>query len=218
MEGAHFKVHSDHKSLMELATQPKLSNCQTWWVEFLQGVRLSGGPCPWRAQPGRCLVWVARSASDNHRRRAVTRVQGSCPLISATVHGVHLVCAVRQARVTPADGPFSASAHPCGGFETSCANSHKLRSQPTVGSRQPASPSRPPGTGVPCARGEKLGSRQPQGPKACPLLSLRRSRDFVCSKRKAEVFRRQDLPVHPQGLCTVWEARNFVRLQPNAKT
>ena len=36
LEGAEFKVNSDHKALTELATQPKLSRRQANWVEFLQ--------------------------------------------------------------------------------------------------------------------------------------------------------------------------------------
>ena len=36
LEGAVFKVNSDHRSLQELATQPKLSRRQGSWVQFLQ--------------------------------------------------------------------------------------------------------------------------------------------------------------------------------------
>ena len=36
LEGAAFKVNSDHKALEQLATQPKLSRRQASWVEYLQ--------------------------------------------------------------------------------------------------------------------------------------------------------------------------------------
>ena len=36
LEGATFKVNSDHRALEQLATQPKLSRRQASWVEFLQ--------------------------------------------------------------------------------------------------------------------------------------------------------------------------------------
>ena len=48
LEGAAFKVNSDHRALEELATQPKLSRRQASWVEFLQAydckVKYVAGP------------------------------------------------------------------------------------------------------------------------------------------------------------------------------
>ena len=168
LEGAHFKVNSDHKSLMELATQPKLSNRQARWVEFLQAYDCQVAYVPGERNPADALsrrpdlqvTSIGVQSSPGSKGGALTGRSPHPALVSATVHGTSCArCA--KLGVTPADGSSPGSAHLCGGLGTSRARSHKLGSQPAVGSCQPAPLSRPPGTGDPCARGERRGSRQP---------------------------------------------------------
>ena len=148
LEGASFKVNSDHRSLMQLATQPSLSRRQARWVEFLQAY-----DCKVDYVPGE------RNQADALSRRpdlkAPTESSDSAQLLA-----VHETTCAHCARLGVKPGVRSARpASHAGGPGTACAQCPKLRSsgaKPSVRSARPASHSGGPGTA--CAHGPKLRS------------------------------------------------------------
>ena len=148
LEGAKFKVNSDHQSLMELATQPKLSRRQARWVEFLQAY-----DCNVEYVPGERNQADALSRRPDLQENADSESQryfgAKGPAQSAAVHGTSCArCATGSARSAPS----------CGALGTSRARSDKLRSSGDSAARfaRPAQLSRVSGTSR--ARGAKLRS------------------------------------------------------------
>ena len=148
LEGAQFKVNSDHSSLMELATQPKLSRRQARWVEFLQSY-----DCQVNYVPGEQNMADALSRRVDLQHVAVGSTD---PARQSTVHGT--ACAhCAKLGVTPLVGS-AGSALPVGAPGTSRARGEKLRSSgdTTAGFARLAQTGVVPGTSR--ARGAKLES------------------------------------------------------------
>ena len=169
LEGARFHVNSDHKSLMELKSQPKLSRRQARWVEFLQAYD--------------CKVdYVAgeHNHADALSRRPDMQVSSVCQPAagsgpygtsdSVRLFGVQGTACALCAKLGVRHAHRSAGSA-CGavGPGTLCARGQELRSsgerevlsRPGVGSARPASHSGGPGTA--CAHGPELRSSG-----ACP--------------------------------------------------
>ena len=148
LEGASFKINSDHKSLQELQSQPKLSRRQARWVEFLQAYDCKVS-----------YVEGERNMADALSRRydmAQPAAGSTDPAQPSGVHGTSCAqCALLGVKPM---GRSAGSASPAGALGTSCARSAELRSsgESHGGSASPAPRADVPGTS--CARGAKLGA------------------------------------------------------------
>ena len=164
LEGAAFKVNSDHASLTMLATQPNISRRQARWVEFLQSY-----DCKVQYVPGE------KNQADALSRRPdmAPEEPGTGSASPAQCHGVQgTSCAPRtklRASGDPSEMSLASASH-YGAPETSCARGAKQGCRPGEGFAQPASHSGAPGTS--CARGAKLRLSGEVTAKASPVAVL----------------------------------------------
>ena len=185
LEGARFKVNSDHHSLQELQSQPKLSRRQTRWIQFLQNY-----DCRIEYVPGE------KNHADALSRRPDMKVATESP-DSARLLAVHGTSCAHCARLGVQPMEWSAgSATPLGVPGTSCARGAELRSsgeQPDEGSARPASHSGVPGTS--CAHGAKLRSSGDQ-PLSLMSISVLRAdssfHDLVRQATQADAYPQRD--------------------------
>ena len=124
LEGASFKVNSDHESLMDLATQPKLSRRQARWVEFLQAY-----DCRIEYVPGKDNQADALSRRPDMKADTESTDSARCAVVLETS------CAP-SAKLRVPTKPLlgsAGSAPSTGSPGTSCAHGGKLRSSGASG-------------------------------------------------------------------------------------
>ena len=153
LEGADFRVNSDHKSLEELQTQPKLSRRQARWVEFLQAY-----DCKVSYVPGE------KTHADALSRRPDMKDATESPDSAQSAAAPGTSCARGAELRVNSMGRSAGSAFPCEVPGTARAHGAKLRSsgdrpaggKPGEGSARPAS--HPGALGTSCARSAELRS------------------------------------------------------------
>ena len=163
LEGAAFKVNTDHSSLVELATQPNISRRQARWVEFLQAY-----DCKVHYVPGE-----KNHADALSRRPDLLSVrldtESASPAQWYSVLGTSCARSAKLGTGEPDEWFAHLATHP-GAPGTSCARGAELKvnGEPGGGLAHPASHSGAPGT----SRVQSAKLRVRSQAKASPVAVL----------------------------------------------